>query len=102
MTSALTILLPATLDTKGKETGFCRDLIAARGHRSLVIDIGMIGEAEIEPDIDRHAVARAAGTDLTAVARGSKNDGILTMGRGLARITRDHHELAMAISDNTE
>ena len=89
MTAALTFLLPATLDTKGKETGFCRDLIAARGYRSLVIDIGMIGEAEIEPDIDRHTVARAAGTDLTAIARGSKNDGILAMGRGLARIARD-------------
>jgi uncharacterized protein (UPF0261 family) len=89
MTSALTFLLPATLDTKGKETGFCRDLIAARGHRALVIDIGMIGEAEIAPDIDRHAVARAAGTDLAAIARGSKNDAILAMGRGLARITRD-------------
>ncbi|MDR3474652.1 MAG: Tm-1-like ATP-binding domain-containing protein [Devosia sp.] len=89
MTSTLTFLLPASLDTKGKETGFCRDLIVARGHRCLVIDIGMIGEAEIEPDIDRHAVARAAGTDLAAIALSSKNDGILAMGRGLARITRD-------------
>ena len=89
MTSALTILLPSTLDTKGTETGFCRDLIAAKGHRSLVIDIGMIGEAEIKPDIDRHAVARAAGADLAAIARGSKNDAILAMANGLGRITRD-------------
>jgi uncharacterized protein (UPF0261 family) len=89
LTSALTFLLPSTLDTKGTETGFCRDLIAAKGHRSLVIDIGMIGEAEIEPDIDRHAVARAAGADLAAVTRGPKNDAILTMANGLGRIARD-------------
>ena len=86
----LTFILAATLDTKGEETAFCRDLIASRGHIPLVVDIGILGEAKIVPDIDRHAVAAAAGTDIKAIlARGSKNDAILSMRQGVTRIARD-------------
>jgi uncharacterized protein (UPF0261 family) len=90
MTAPLTFILAGTLDTKGKETGYCRELFAARGHRALVIDMGILGAPEIAADIDRHAVARAAGTDIEAIlARGSKNDAILTMRKGLAVIARE-------------
>lgn len=90
MAAPLTFLLAATLDTKGQETAFCRDLILGRGHVPLVIDIGILGEAGIIPDIDRHAVAAAAGTDIKAIlARGSKNDAILAMREGAARIARE-------------
>lgn len=89
MTAPMTFVLAATLDTKGKETAYCRDLIVAKGHRALVIDIGILGAAQIAADIDRHAVARAAGTDIAAIlARGSKNEAILAMQRGLAVIVR--------------
>ncbi len=35
---AKTIALLATLDTKGAEVAYMRDLIVARGHRALVVD----------------------------------------------------------------
>ena len=90
MASPMTFILAATLDTKGKETAFCRDLITKSGHVPLVVDIGILGEAEFKADIDRNAVARAAGTDIKSIlAKGSKNDAILTMRTGLARIARD-------------
>lgn len=86
----LTFIIAATLDTKSKEAAFCRDLIRGRGHIPLVIDIGILGAAEIIPDIDRHAVAAAAGTDIKAIlAHGSKNDAILTMRKGVTCIARD-------------
>lgn len=90
MAAPLTFILAATLDTKGQETAYCRDLILGRGHVPLVIDIGILGEAMIIPDIDRDAVAAAAGTDIKAIlARGSKNDAILAMREGATRIARD-------------
>ena len=90
MASPLTFILAATLDTKGKETAYCRDLMAKSGHVPLVIDIGILGEAEFKADIDRNAVARAAGTDIKSIlAKGSKNDAIMTMRRGVVGIARD-------------
>jgi len=40
-----TILIIATLDTKGKETGYLRDLILRGGHKPLIIDLGSGDEA---------------------------------------------------------
>jgi uncharacterized protein (UPF0261 family) len=39
-----TVLLIATLDTKGTELAYVRDLIAARGHATVVIDAGVLGD----------------------------------------------------------
>ncbi len=90
MTRPMTFILGGTLDTKGQEIAFCRDLIRWKGHRALVIDVGTLGAAEIPADIDRDAVARAAGTSLAEIlARGSKNDAILAMRDGLTAIVRD-------------
>jgi uncharacterized protein (UPF0261 family) len=46
-----TILLVGTLDTKGAEYGYARDLIVARGHGTLIINAGISGDPTIEPDI---------------------------------------------------
>ncbi len=59
-----TIVLPATLDTKGEEAAFIRDRIVERGHVALVIDVGVLGEPQIEPDITRSQIAGAGGKSL--------------------------------------
>jgi uncharacterized protein (UPF0261 family) len=38
-----TVLLIGTLDTKGAEYAFIRDLIQARGVETLVMDLGTVG-----------------------------------------------------------
>jgi uncharacterized protein (UPF0261 family) len=58
------IVLIGTLDTKGEEIGYLKELILKRGHRPLVIDIGAGGKARLEADITATEVARAAGTEI--------------------------------------
>lgn len=64
----MTIALLGTMDTKGVEHGFVAAQIRARGHRTLVIDLGTDGPPQLAPDISREEVARLAGLDLVALA----------------------------------
>ena len=58
-----TILLIGTLDTKGVEFAYIRDLIAGRGHVPLMLDAGT-GAPQWSPDIGAERVAAAGGGDL--------------------------------------
>ncbi len=64
------IAIIATLDTKGEETGYLKELILRRGHQPFIIDIGCGGEPKLEADITADEVARAAGTEIKKL-RGS-------------------------------
>jgi uncharacterized protein (UPF0261 family) len=61
-----TILLIGTLDTKGVEFAYIRDLITARGHAPLMLDAGT-GEPAWTPDIGADRVATAGGGDLAGL-----------------------------------
>ena len=52
-----TIAVLGTLDSKGEEHAFVAGLIAARGHRPLLIDVGTGGPATVVPDVTREQVA---------------------------------------------
>jgi uncharacterized protein (UPF0261 family) len=81
------IALIGTLDTKGREVGYLRDLLAARGHRAWVIDPGVLGEPAIQADFSREEVARAGGAELAdLVVRGDKGQAIATMLEGTRQI----------------
>jgi len=58
------IVLIGTLDTKGEEIGYLKDLILKRGHRPFIIDIGAGGKARLEADITATEVAQAAGVEV--------------------------------------
>lgn len=58
------IVLIGTLDTKGEEIGYLKELILQQGHRPFIIDIGAGGKARLEADIPAAEVARAAGTEI--------------------------------------
>jgi len=62
-----TILLVGTLDTKGPEYAFVRDAVRARGHRTMLVDIGVLGDPFVMPDISADDVARAAGVSRGAI-----------------------------------
>ena len=78
-----TIVVIGTLDTKGPETRFARDLISRRGHKPLVIDCGMMGEAPFQPEITREEVAAAAGLSLEEARAMPKSDAVEAMSRGI-------------------
>jgi len=59
-----TIVLVATLDTKGVEIGYIRGKIKARGCEVILIDAGLMGEPQVKADISREEVAHAGGLSL--------------------------------------
>ncbi len=65
----MAVLLIGTLDTKGAELGFVRDILRAAGLRTVVIDAGVLGTPRLAADVTREAVFTAAGTTLAAVRR---------------------------------
>jgi uncharacterized protein (UPF0261 family) len=87
MGMAKTIALLGALDTKGAEYGFVRQCIHARGHRTLLIDTGVLGPPGIEPDVSRRTVAQAAGIDLDdLVRRNDRGAAMAAMSRGAAAL----------------
>ena len=86
---AKTIALLATLDTKGAEVAYMRDLIAARGHRALVIDSGLLGEPATKADISNRAVAEAGGKPLDELRRhADREEAAPVMAAGATSIIR--------------
>ena len=51
------IIIISTLDTKGVEAAFMRDLILKGGHTPLVVDPGSTGVPAFEGDVTRQQVA---------------------------------------------
>ena len=75
-----TIALLGTMDTKGLEHGFVAEQIRARGHKTLIIDLGTDGPPQIAPDITREEVAALAGCDLGAIrARHDRGEAVAAM-----------------------
>ncbi len=82
------IALIGTLDTKGAEIAYVRDRLRALGTRPVVIDSGILGEADgCEPDVSRAEVARAGGHELEAVrAAGSRGAAVSQMLDGVRAV----------------
>jgi uncharacterized protein (UPF0261 family) len=82
------IALVGTLDTKGVEIAYVRDRLRSLGTRPLVVDSGILGEAEgCEADVPREEVARAGGHDLEAVrAAGSRGAAVALMLEGVRAV----------------
>ncbi len=62
--SQKTIALLVTLDTKDQEAGYLREQVEARGHKALLMDIGVVGTPGIEADVSRSEIAAAGGKSL--------------------------------------
>ena len=82
-----TVALLGALDTKGAEYGFVKECIEARGHKTLLIDVGVLGDPVIEPDVTRREVAAAGGADLDQlVAKEDRGEAVAAMARGVAAL----------------
>lgn len=86
------ILLVGTLDTKGAEFMYVRDLIRARGHRAILVDVGILGDTDFGPDIRAQDVALAGGGALASLRnQGDRGNAIDVMIRGVCAIAERLH-----------
>lgn len=85
------ILLVGTLDTKGHEYAYVRDLIEERGHSTILVDVGVLGDPGCPADFAADLVAQKGGRTLDEVrAEGDRNSALDTMAQGAIIIA---HEL---------
>ncbi|MBB2971567.1 Tm-1-like ATP-binding domain-containing protein [Mesorhizobium sp. RMAD-H1] len=93
MEEAPKILVIGTGDTKADELEFIRESIERAGGRSLMLDISILGDPPYAPEYDKHSVAAAAGTTISAIIRsGDENSAMTLMSDGASRLARDLHE----------
>ena len=87
-----TIALLGALDTKGAEYGFVKQCIEARGHRTLLVDVGVLGAPAVVPDVTREEVARAGGAELADLVAGQdRGEAVAAMARGAAALVPKLH-----------
>ncbi len=87
-----TIAIAGALDTKGEEFKFLKDEIERRGHRTFVIDTGIVGEPAFKADISNEEIAKAGGTSIGTLKAGDdRGVAIDTMARGIAEVIQIVH-----------
>jgi uncharacterized protein (UPF0261 family) len=83
----MSVILIGTLDTKGAEIRFVRDLLTAAAIATEVIDAGVLQPPAFAPNIDREQVFRAAGTTLAALqAASDRGKAIEAAARGVTTV----------------
>lgn len=83
------VVVLGTMDTKGRELGYVRDIIRAEGIDTLLVDVGVLEPPPVTPDITREEVARVAGFDLDALAaRRDRGEAVAAMTRAAPLIAR--------------
>ena len=90
---AKTIVIVGTLDTKGHEFAYVKDLIEQHGLNTLVVDFGVLEKPAFTPDIDRYQVVKAGGGDLEFLLSGDHKDvAMKTMAEGLSSVVRELYD----------
>lgn len=89
-----TIAILGTMDTKGEEHAYVAELIRQKGHKTLVVDVGVLDPPKLTPDVHREEVVAAAGADLQAlISRKDRGETIKAMSQGAPIVlTRLLHE----------
>jgi uncharacterized protein (UPF0261 family) len=89
MSETASVFVAATLDTKGPEAEFVRDLLSQQGLAVRLVDTGCLGSPQVAADIPREHVYRAAGTTLDEVRRaGDRGAAISHAARGLTQLVQ--------------
>lgn len=88
-----TIYIISTADTKGEETAFLRDRIAAQGGTAKVIDFSVMVDPEIAVDVPAAEVAKAGGADLIQLRAAKKREeASAAMTRGMTAILSEQQK----------
>ena len=89
----MVVVIVGTLDTKGEEVAFARDVIEAEGVDVHVIDVGVMADPEFEPDTSAGEIAEAAGTSLENLRdAGDRGAAMEAMGEGASAIVTQLHD----------
>lgn len=82
-----TIVIIGTLDTKGEEVAFLNSLISGSGHKTIIIDTGILNEPLCNADISRNKIARAGGSRIESlVKKGDESYAQKIMAEGLRAV----------------
>jgi uncharacterized protein (UPF0261 family) len=88
----MTVVIIGTLDTKGEELDFARDVIESQGIAVHVIDVGVMSEPAFEPDTSADEVAAASDTTLEHLREdGDRGKAMEAMGDGAAVVAKRLH-----------
>src|SRR3954454_20846707 len=88
----MAIVLVGTLDTKGVEYQFVRDLLQAAGLQTLTVDAGSQGAPHFAADVKREQVFETAGTSLSAIQRaGDRGKAVEAAAAGAALVVAELH-----------
>jgi uncharacterized protein (UPF0261 family) len=86
----MAVVIIGTLDTKGREVEYVRDLLRAQGLATLVVDAGVMGDPAFSPDVDRRRVFAAVGTTWEKVREtGDRGQAVATAAAGVTAVVRD-------------
>ncbi|MBN2322332.1 MAG: Tm-1-like ATP-binding domain-containing protein [Spirochaetes bacterium] len=84
-----TIVILATLDTKGREASYLKERIKEYSERVIIIDSGVTGVPQAEADISREEVAAEGGTPLkTLLENPTREVAAPVMAQGAENIVR--------------
>jgi uncharacterized protein (UPF0261 family) len=88
-----TIVIVATLDTKGEEVQFLKERIEEEGVETLVLDAGALGEPPFTPEITSERVAELGGSNLQEL-RAFKDEGkaMAVMSRGAGQAVQELYQ----------
>jgi uncharacterized protein (UPF0261 family) len=81
------VYLIATLDTKGTESAFVRDLLGQYGVEVVLLDASCLASPGFVADVPRERVFEAAGTSLSAIQqRNDRGEAVTRAAQGVAEI----------------
>ena len=84
------VYLFATLDTKGAEADFVRQLLTSYGVGVTLVDVGALGEPAVAADIARDRVFALAGSSLEDVRRrADRGEAVTLAAAGAAHLARE-------------
>ena len=88
----MSVYLLGTLDTKGAEVGFIRDLLRQLSIPTCVMDTGCLGEPTIAADIPRDVVFQSANQNLADLRKqGDRGQAVTQAARGATRLVLEAH-----------
>lgn len=80
-------ILIGTLDTKGLEFKFIKEILENSDVETIVIDTGVLGDPLFEPDISSEEVARAGGSSVEELRKkNDRGEAIAVMTSGISQV----------------
>jgi uncharacterized protein (UPF0261 family) len=85
-----TIAIVATMDTKGWDSAFVASHVERLGMAVCLIDVGIMGEPQVETDVTREQVANAVNVEIDSLrAAADRGAAITAMSHGASVIVAD-------------